>query len=167
MAKYTHSQLCEKAAKWLHNHKENCIVPNCTIVAKELVTIVNETPDVIGFACGPSIIIECKTSISDFYADKNKPFRINTKLGMGNRRFFFAEIGLLNVENLPDGWGLLEISGRKIFITKKSEHFEADKSNEVDLLKSIVARVASGHTQNLIVPKFKPMKTKKNNQETK
>ena len=59
---FTHSELVDIAEKWLFKR--------CGFAFKELTTINQETPDAIGFRSGESILVECKTSRSDFHADK-------------------------------------------------------------------------------------------------
>jgi hypothetical protein len=111
-----------------------------------------ETPDVIGWhatikkggkdiAYG-TILIECKASRSDFLADKKKAFRRNANYGMGDYRFFLAPRGIITVQDLPDGWGLLEASpSGRIKIIAEGSRFEANKPNEITLLISAVRRL--------------------------
>jgi hypothetical protein len=80
----------------------------------------NEIPDAIGFqANGKSILVECKTSKNDYYADNKKMFRkLLPDHGLGDLRYYLTAKGLLDPEKLPLGWGLLEVRGkiiRKIF----------------------------------------------------
>ena len=132
----THKQIVQKAKNWLTGTKRY------TIAIAELTTIESETPDVIGFRSigGVSILLECKVSRSDFLHDKKKPHR-NYGVGMGNERYFYTPTGLLNVDELPEGWGLLENDGRCTTIVKKAEWREADKSAEVAFLTSIIRRL--------------------------
>ncbi len=103
--KYSHWQLVEIAAKWLQN--------SYPCVFMELVTSNFEIPDVIGFKSGESCVIECKTSRSDFLADKKKRFRINPQLGMGSYRYYCAPKGLIKLDELPEMWGLIEVENGK------------------------------------------------------
>src|SRR5690606_36412781 len=57
-----------------------------------------------------SVVGECKVSRSDFIADKTKPHR--TARGMGHWRYFMCLEGLINTEDLPEGWGLLWVNQR-------------------------------------------------------
>jgi hypothetical protein len=109
MSKITHSELVERAVKWLYSY-------GCGFAVGEKVcyTTSGEIPDAIGFKGNQSILIECKTSRADFLADKKKHFRQNPDLGMGNMRLFLCEEGIIKEEDLPDKWGLLYIKGRKI-----------------------------------------------------
>lgn len=88
----------------------------------------SELPDVIAFTSRDSTVIECKVSRSDFLRDKNKPFRINTNQGMGDSRFYCAPKGLIKPEELPQGWGLIEIlpSGK---IRKSRDSWDVHKKN--------------------------------------
>lgn len=73
-------------------------------------TTTGEQPDCLAFRSGVSLLIECKTSRSDFLADRKKNFRKDPSLGMGSWRFMLTPKGLLKIEELPEKWGLLEIT---------------------------------------------------------
>lgn len=99
----THSDLVQIAYRWV-------LRQGCVVAFKELVTIAMETPDVIGFGGPvPSVLIEVKVSRSDFKADAKKFHRIYPKEGMGSHRIYCAPEGLLKLEELPAGWGLLSV----------------------------------------------------------
>src|ERR1700743_1391059 len=102
----THSELVQIAYRWVLKNG------SCGVAFKELVTLgSNEIPDVIGFgAWEHSVLIECKVSRSDFLADKHKSFRKEPHLGMGNQRFYCCPTGLIKVEELPEGWGLIYVN---------------------------------------------------------
>jgi hypothetical protein len=78
-------------------------------------------PDAIGWkkACH-SVLVESKVSRGDFLADRGKPFRSNPETGVGCERYYMAPRGLIRVEELPAGWGLLEVCGRDIERVKTS-----------------------------------------------
>lgn len=101
----THEDLVEVGRRWLAS--------KAPIVITEMSNGTTETPDVIGWIGGFSTLIECKTSRSDYYADKQKPFRRNPSYGIGDYRYFLAPKGLICVEGLPSGWGLLETVGKR------------------------------------------------------
>lgn len=133
-----HKTLVRKSAAWLRNRK------NCNVVFAELATQNNETPDVIGFhGAGGSILVECKTSRADFLADKNKIFRHHEEMGMGDARYFAAPKGLLKPDELPEGWGLLEITDAdgRTYETKQATYKEANKRAEVKMLMSAIRRL--------------------------
>eukprot|EP01042_Synura_sphagnicola_P029004 gene29004-37406_t len=84
-----------------------------SVVASELVSGgANEQPDVIGFRSNCSAVIEAKASRSDFLADRNKPHR--GEGGMGVYRFYICPEGIIRSDDLPKGWGLLHVVGRKV-----------------------------------------------------
>lgn len=99
---FTHSDLVKIGEKWLSK--------KCGFVLKELTTLAMEIPDVIGFRSGESILIECKTSRSDFYADKKKFFRKYPWEGVGRIRFYMCKNGLIMPKDLPKKWGLLWVN---------------------------------------------------------
>lgn len=118
--------------------------PECSRIFTELVTVAGETPDAIGFCSGVSYLVEAKTSMSDFYADKKKPWRINPEMGMGNFKYFISEKGLISVDKLPDKWGLLEVENGRVVVSKKAEFSECDKRKEIVLFMSYIRRLESG-----------------------
>ncbi|EGQ9743419.1 hypothetical protein FWP33_12970 [Vibrio parahaemolyticus] len=72
-----------------------------------------EQPDVLGVTCeGYSIVVEVKTSRSDFKADLKKVWRINPEMGMGDERVYLAPEGLLEISEIPYGWQLWEVYGK-------------------------------------------------------
>ncbi|HZP64338.1 MAG TPA: hypothetical protein VFB28_13060 [Terriglobales bacterium] len=107
--------MVQKAVQWLRSYR-------CGVVLSEQACANGEMPDAIGWkrACH-SVLIECKISRADFLADKGKPFRQKAKLGMGCERFYMAPAGLLKVEEVPSGWGLLEYRNRDIDLIRAAE----------------------------------------------
>lgn len=75
-----------------------------------------ENPDVLGWRDMHSVLIESKTTRRDFLADRAKPFRIDPTLGMGDVRLYLAPPGVIAVEDLPEGWGLLIAHEKRIEI---------------------------------------------------
>lgn len=95
-----------------------------------------EIPDAIGWLrSGVSLLIECKASRGDFLSDASKPSRSSRPgakaglrtdpgpgslgpafdpppktQGLGAYRFYLTPRGLVQPEELPKGWGLLELS---------------------------------------------------------
>jgi hypothetical protein len=104
----THAQLVEKAVRWLRGYR-------CGVVLSEQACVSGEMPDAIGWkrACH-SVLVECKVTRSDFLADREKPFRLEPKQGVGCERFYLVPAGVVRREDLPQGWGLLEHRHNKI-----------------------------------------------------
>jgi hypothetical protein len=104
----THSQLVEKAVRWLRRYR-------CGVVLSEQACVSGEMPDAIGWkrACH-SVLVECKVTRADFLADQVKPFRLKPEQGVGMERFYLTPPGLLRPEEVPAGWGLLELRGRGV-----------------------------------------------------
>jgi hypothetical protein len=139
----THSELIESGEKWLKRPYKNCLSTGhsaCSLVLIELVTIAGEIPDCIGFNYHSSIVLEAKTSLSDFYADAKKHWRIYPDYGMGDQRFFICEENIIPVEKVNNGWGLLNVIGKKIIVVKDSAIFNANKKNEILMLLSYIRR---------------------------
>lgn len=132
----THKQLVNKAALWLRNNQ------NCSVVICERATRVSETPDCLGFAQGSiSILIEAKTSRSDFLADKNKWVRKSDDRGVGDKRFYFCPPGVVTAADDLNGWGLIELVGNRCYVQQPAEFKPANKANEVAMLVSMVRRL--------------------------
>lgn len=128
-----HSDLVGQAAKWLRK--------KCAVVLTEMATT-GEEPDAIGWQGHHSTLVECKASRTDFVADRQKSFRCDATRGIGNARYFLAPTGLINADELPPMWGLLEYDGEKVRCAQKSEHFEdANHRHEITLLLSSIRRI--------------------------
>lgn len=112
----THSDLVNRSREWLKKRQ------NCGVVMTEWTG--TESPDAIGFTRKKSVLIECKTSKSDFNADQKKTFRKQSGRGMGDDRYYMAPPGLLSPEEVPASWGLLECHKAKIVVKKKCTTFE-------------------------------------------
>ena len=110
----THALLVSKAVEWLRRYR-------CGVVLSEQACVSGEMPDAIGWkrACH-SVLIECKVSRADFLADRTKPFRQKSELGVGCERFYLAPRGLVRGEELPAGWGLLEFHNRQVEMIRRS-----------------------------------------------
>ena len=139
----THKQLVQRAKNWLIGTR------GCTIVTTEFTTSQEEIPDALGFygMNGNSVLCEVKVSRADFLNDKKKIFRNGEDTGMGNERYYYSLKGLIDVSELPDGWGLLEFvpsaSGTtgRTYITKEAPQREANKQSEVGFLTSFIRRL--------------------------
>jgi len=110
----THAQLVSKAVHWLRRYR-------CGVVLSEQACVSGEMPDAIGWkrACH-SVLVECKVTRSDFLADRAKPFRLKPEQGVGCERFYLVPAGLVRREELPQGWGLLELRHNRIESTHPS-----------------------------------------------
>lgn len=103
MAEYNHEELIARARRWLENSLR------CRFVLTNAFTS-GEIPDAIGWAYGVSHLLECKTSVNDFYADRRKPWRRSR--GLGLYRWYMTPPGLLQPQRLPALWGLLEVHAK-------------------------------------------------------
>ncbi len=138
-----HHELVQRAERWLKKSV------GCGFVLKELVSITMETPDAIGWKQGQSILVECKASRADFLSDKKKLFRRNPDRGMGMYRFYLCPPGVINLEDLPDKWGLLychpkkieKVVGPKGNVWLNFPSFEPNLQAEVLLMSSALRRV--------------------------
>jgi hypothetical protein len=139
----THGDLVTLAGKWLQKH--------CSVVITEMQGGNYEQADAIGWKGGYSWLIECKASRADFLADAKKSFRQHPESGMGYHRWFMAPLGMLSPDELPSGWGLIEV-GAKVRETKKPEPFYTyNRQHENYLLISALRRVAHNAPQGVSV----------------
>jgi len=96
----THERLVMAAAAWLGR--------NCRIVATEPHTNAAETPDAVGWnGQGRCSVVECKTSRADFRANADKCIE-RLGIGAGTERWFLTPPKLVDADEVPAGWGLLE-----------------------------------------------------------
>lgn len=135
----THAQLVQKAIAWLRSYR-------CSVVLSEQACASGEMPDAIGWKrTQHSVVVECKVSRADFLADGAKPFRVRPEIGLGCERFYMAMQGLVGVEELPPGWGLLECQKGRVKMLKpsssKSLRSAQGMKYEMNLLLASLRRV--------------------------
>lgn len=137
----SHKELVDKGAKWLKNI-------GCGVVLQELKAFTNtgEIPDIIGWKDNNTILIECKTSLTDFKADIKKRFRYGC-VGLGHWRFYLVPVDIITIDILPSEWGLIEWDGKHIINTKVpygnvwgAAPFASNRYSEVALLVSKLRR---------------------------
>ena len=133
-----HAKLVEAAIAWLRRYR-------CGIVLSEQGCASGEMPDAMGWKgkCH-SVLVECKASRADFLADGDKPWRADAEVALGCERYYLAPRGLLRPEELPSGWGLLEVHGREVTVARKSRknlRRAAGLMNEMNLLLASLRRV--------------------------
>lgn len=154
----THEELCERGRRWLHGTRR------CHPVFSNIASC-DEIPDAIGWSSTykwhGSTVIECKTSVSDFYADQkkrqawkhlehgwivNKPWseeiekfeKIEVPL-MGDFRFYLCEPDVISVELVekfaPDH-GLIYKAGQSMkMIRPAPRRALVDKGGEIRYLR--------------------------------
>jgi len=142
-----HDKLVMRGERWLK-------AMNCKVVLRDpfqCLSNTGEQPDVIGWKSGVSILIEVKTSRSDFLADAKKPFRQDPSQGMGDWRFYLCPKGVIEIEDLPEGWGLLWVDGRSVVevhgvptnvYLSSAKPFAGNRHVETDMLVSALRRQA-------------------------
>ena len=139
-----HNELIKLSAKWLKKHDHNITIPNCSVIACDLKTQngTGEIPDVIGWNSKYSVLLEVKVSRADFLKDKNKKFRKNPIIGLGQLRYYVCPTDLINVEDIPINWGLIYCSGKQMKIIHVANCQDANVEAERSILLSIVRRKA-------------------------
>lgn len=143
-----HAELVGRARGWLRRN-------GCNIVLAEFCASTPEKPDAIGWRDGLSLLVECKVSRSDFFADRSKPFRADPTQGMGDWRFYLSPPGIVKPEYLPQGWGLLWAHPKKIERVHggpfgntcyyRDRPFQANRNAEIRLLVSAMRRLQLHH----------------------
>jgi hypothetical protein len=135
----SHDELVEAARRWC--------AKRYPVVITEMATWAQEIPDVLAFTAEYSLLIECKASREDFFADSKKPWR--DKKGVGKYRAYFTEKGLLLPGEVPYPWGLYELVNGKVFNTvppeKIADHnYQGEQMILVSALRRIGIRSTDG-----------------------
>ncbi|CAB3845420.1 MULTISPECIES: hypothetical protein [Achromobacter] len=105
-----HQRLVSAGERWLKRQ-------GFAVVASELATTgCAEQADVIGFRSTCSALVEAKASRSDFLVDRKKPHR--KEGGLGVYRFFISPPDVVAITDLPPGWGLLHLEGKRILVAR-------------------------------------------------
>jgi len=134
-----HADLVKAAAKWLTNRHP--------VVITEMASGATEEPDALGFQGTFTTLVECKASRADYQADKHKP-----AVRMGDWRYYLTPAGLIEVEEVRPGWGLLYADGRGVHEVLKAP--QTDRKNwrgESLLLTSCLRRIGQTAPQGVSV----------------
>ena len=108
VTQFTHKDLVTIATRWAER-RHSVAIPEPNFCFTQ------EIPDVIGFNSHFSTVIEVKTSRSDFFNDRKKPFRREhwaEHKAMGNYRIYCVPVGLVDKSEIPDGWGMLLVDAQ-------------------------------------------------------
>jgi hypothetical protein len=129
-----HSTLVAMGVRWLSRQ--------CSVVLYEFGAAADENPDVIGWASGvDSVLIECKSTRSDFLRDATKAVRRSPRKGMGQRRYYLCPADVVQVKDIPPKWGLLwAIKGQIVVQREARGHPERNLRAEVRFLSSMLRR---------------------------
>lgn len=141
-----HDDLVKRAARWLRTSQR------CSVVFAEFVTAIPVIPDAVGWRNGgyQCVLVEVKVSRSDFRRDRKK----NHWLAPGHVRWYFTPKGLLQPEELPDGWGLAEAHGKRVRKIVEPEVMESNRQSEISMLVSAQRRVQAGHAWDSELDRF-------------
>lgn len=167
---FTHASLCSLAVTWLKRPHSGG-GPSCLVAVSEVAGGWDgEIPDAIGFCLSHwetgATVVEVKVTRSDFLADRKKPHR-QPGAGMGAWRYYMAPEGLIRVDELPAGWGLIEVNKRgqckvlagAMFNVRKLGYYDlkaqveqwrlpADHAREQWLLVKLLARLGDPEQLN-------------------
>jgi hypothetical protein len=90
-----------------------------------------------------SVVVECKTSRSDFFADRKKPHMLDEKWGMGRHRYYLVPHGLVSADEVPAWCGLAYAKARTVELVKEAPRRDIHTLaavNECMVLASAVRR---------------------------
>jgi len=133
-----HKDLVLNAKLWLVRSK-SCNPVFCERGSSRL----GEFPDAIGWTATDCFLIECKASVSDFNADKNKPFRADES-GLGSRRYYCMTREIFEKVVVPEGWGVLICAGEGEVYQERlrgSAEFKRNFEKEVMFLRPRIFQV--------------------------
>lgn len=104
-ATLTHRELCVLGWRFLRSGRRRC-----TVAVVEPVTAAYCSPDAIGWGYrGDVHVVEAKRSRADFRADAHKPSR-RADSTPGDYRWYVAPARMIQPAELPEGWGLAEVT---------------------------------------------------------
>ena len=140
----THADLTHRAYRWLLG------AGKCDVAVTErgaqVEQIGAEIADAIGWGWnGQSTMIEVKMSHSDFVADAAKPHR--AAYGLGSLRYFMCARGVIQPDEIPEGWGLLYATAHRVNVIREATARPPDERRErlekrllIDLLRRVYQR---------------------------
>ena len=158
----THADLVNLALKWCRGRQR------CKFVYAELNTKRTKIiPDVLGWRPdGNTVLIECKTSRPDFFADQAKRHKGRHR-GPGLYRWYFTDGHLVDTNEVPSGWGLAEVKGSRVYVkkepvaSKKDERSPTRRRDETLMLLAIIRRHELGVPWYADKGRFKAMRRRR------
>ncbi|GIC77643.1 hypothetical protein [Moritella sp. F3] len=135
MPSVQHEKLSELAAKWAKKQGFPIIATNLGASG------CREKVDLIAFRSNCTLMIESKVSRADFRVDAKKPERQTG--GVGTYRFYITPVNMVSISEIPDGWGLLYVEGKKVIEMVKPRGnmwppFNTGYTSEWDEFKHVV-----------------------------
>jgi hypothetical protein len=70
---------------------------------------------------------------------------------LGNRRYFVCPFGLIPIDKLPEGWGLIYYENGKFYLKKESARFRSNLRTENNLAIHAMRRYASGDNTGILI----------------
>ena len=150
-SKTLHYKLCCEAAKYIIQPRAREPWQSQNILSTvELVCYGTELTDVYATNRETSTIIEVKTSHADFIKDKKKYARSEQAKALnhqiGNFRYYLCPTGIIQQDELPEGWGLLYWNENRIEkIVPAPKCWQTDHKYDMFVLCSIIARECGTH----------------------
>lgn len=148
----SHDELVSRVVRWLRKTR------GCGVAFAEIVTYAPLIPDAIGWKWGGGEchLVECKTSRSDFKADEKKQHKRWGRTP-GSQRWYFTEPGLVKPEEMPEGWGLVEVHEKscRVKLDAPRHHEDRCMRSENAIMFSALRRHAIGVPFNRNTGRFK------------
>lgn len=156
----THTELCHLTAKRFL--KDIALIEyKCTVMSEE--------PDVLVYdSYARTTLYEIKTSRDDYWKDWVKPHRIYQKksihrgleiidtlyYSIGESRYYVCPADLIQIDDLPEGWGLIWYKNNKFYMKRMSEKFKRNIGLESRLLINALKRVNEERLDNVIIKAY-------------
>lgn len=138
--KISHKQLCIEGARWLNKKASNIYYRSQFVCVELSCQGTREIPDVLGLRPYGPVMIEVKTSRSDFLKDFTKPQRMDGSKPLGTYNFYLAPEGIIKAEEVPENWGLLEWDGKRVKEVSDPQKVENDTEALIYVYHSVLRR---------------------------
>ena len=144
---YTHYELVKHAARFLRRKH--------ILVLTELVGGCGEEADAIGWnSSGMATLIECKANRSDFLNDRKKWFRKSSAQGIAAFRYYLTNEGVVDLKDLPENWGLIELKNGRFRTFRKAEFQLYNANYEIQKILSAVRRIGKETPEGISVKAY-------------
>ena len=175
MQKITHYELCKKTAKrfvkksnivlYEYNNMITNEFPDVLCYQNALTSLYEIKVDYKDFLKDnkKDCRVEKKIKYSmcfRFIEDKIKDFMLKDKRleeliiekpHLGSYRYYVCPKGLINPEEVKNGWGLYWFDNKRFFIKKESKRFKNNIYEELKLLEHAFKKYYSGYGKNILV----------------
>lgn len=133
--------LCQACSTWIYKSHFKDLMWKYVIIGLKGVT--NKMPDIYAVSGLFSLCVEVKMTRGEFTRSLKKKNNLYYDNGCGTYRYYLCPDGVININELPDGWGLINYNydEQNLTIVKESTEFDCKYRSDMMILSSFIKKL--------------------------